>query len=71
MRVVQRGNGAGLPLEPLLQRGVSGNMLRQHFDGDGALQAGVAGFVDLAHAPGAQEGFDLIRTERGAGGERH
>ena len=30
--------------------GVRGDMLGQDLDGDGAVQAGVAGFVDFAHA---------------------
>ena len=46
--MVQRGNRAGFALEPLLQIGVIGDMLGQHLDGDGAVQAGVGGFVDLA-----------------------
>ena len=48
MRVVQRGDGAGLTLEPLLQVRIVGDMLGQHLDGDGAVQAGVRGLVDLA-----------------------
>ena len=63
MRVVQGGDGAGLPLEPLLQIGIRGHMLGQHLDGHGPLQASVAGLVDLAHAPGAEGGFNLVRAE--------
>ncbi len=48
VRVVQGSNRSGFALEPLLQIGVIGDMLGQHLDGDGAVQAGVAGFVDLA-----------------------
>ena len=46
-------------------------MLGQHLDGDGAVQAGVAGLVDLAHTPGAEGGLDLVRAEGGAGIEWH
>ena len=53
-------------LEPLLQIGISGDMLGQDLDGDGAVEAGVGGFVDLAHAPGAERGVDLVGAERGA-----
>ena len=45
--VVQAGDGLRLALEPLLQIGVRGDMLGQDLDGDGAVQAGVAGFVRL------------------------
>ena len=48
VRVVQGGDGAGFALEPLLQVRVIGDMLGQHLDGNGAVQAGVAGLVDLA-----------------------
>ena len=37
-----------LSLEPLLEIRVIGHMLGQDLDGDGAVQAGVTGFVDLA-----------------------
>ena len=66
VRVVQAGDGLGLALEPLLQVGVRGDMLGQHLDGDGAVQAGVAGFVDLAHPTRANGREALVRAERGA-----
>ena len=71
MRVVQRGDGAGLSLEPLLQVWVTRHMLGQDLDSDGAVQARVAGFVDLAHAPGAEGGVNLIGTECRAGLKWH
>ena len=40
--------------------------LGQHLDGDGAVEARVGGFVDLAHAARAKGGLDLVRAERGA-----
>ena len=46
-------------------------MLGEHLDGDRAVQAGVAGFVDLTHPPSAEGGDDLIRSERGARREGH
>ena len=48
MRVVQGGDRPGLALEPLLQVGVRGNVLGQHVDRDSAVEACVAGLVDLA-----------------------
>ena len=71
MRVVQGGNRASLALEPLLQIRVTGDMLGQHLDGDGAVEARVSSFVDLAHAPGTERGVDLIGAERGARGQGH
>ena len=46
-------------------------MLGQHLDGDGAVEAGVGGFVDLAHAPGAEGGVDLVGAEGCSRCERH
>ena len=74
MWVVQARDGLRLALEPLLEIGVTGDVLGQDLDGDGAVQAGVAGFVDLTHAARAdltQGGLDLVGAERGAGVERH
>ena len=42
-------------------------MLGQHLDGDGAVQAGVGGLVELSHAPGAKRGLGepgLLRLTR-------
>ena len=58
-------------LEPLLQIGIRGDMLRQHLDGDGAVQAGVASLIDLALAAGAKGGLDLVGAKRGTGLEGH
>ncbi len=57
----------GLALEPLAEIGIVGDMRRQYLDGDGAVQAGVSGLVDLAHAPSTEGGLDLVGAERGAG----
>jgi hypothetical protein len=53
----------GLALEPLLQIRVSRHMLGQHVDGDGAIEAGVGGLVDLAHPAFAEGGDDLVGAE--------
>ena len=34
-----------MALEPLFQIGISREVLGEHFDGDGAVQAGVAGLI--------------------------
>ena len=71
VRVVQRGDGAGLALEPLLQIGIGGDVLGEDPDGDGAIQAGVAGLIDLPHPARAEGGLDLVGAERGAWIESH
>ena len=43
VRVVQAGDGLGFPVEPLLQIWVRGNVLGEHLDRHGAVQAGIAG----------------------------
>ena len=71
VRVVQRRDGFGFSLESLLEIRISRNVLGQHLDGDGAVQAGVAGLVDLTHPARADLGGDAVGTERGAGLEGH
>ena len=44
-------------------------MRGQGFDGDRAVEAGIAGLGNFAHAPGAEGGFDSIGAEAGAGAE--
>ena len=44
---------------------------RQDLDRDGAIEPGIEGFVDLAHAAGADQREDLVRTELVAGLEWH
>ena len=43
----------------------------QDLDGDRAIEAGVAGLVDLAHAAGADRGLDFVRPEAHTGGHGH
>ena len=71
MGVAESRNRAGLALEPLLQVRITGNMLGQYLDGDGAVEASVTCLIHLAHATGAEGGFDLVRAEGGARLERH
>ena len=46
-------------------------MRRQNLDGDGAVEAGVLGAIDLAHAARAKRREDFVGTEFGARGEGH
>jgi hypothetical protein len=61
VRVGQRRDGAGLALEALTQARVPGDLGGEHLHGDGAVEAPVAGPVDLSHAPGAERRLDLVR----------
>ena len=69
--MIQRGDGASLPLKPLLELGIAGKMLRKDLYGDVALQAGVAPSIHLAHAPRTDGGDDLVRPKPFARLERH
>ena len=53
VRMIQRRNGAGFPLEALLGLGIVRQMNRQDFDGDGAVEARVGRAIDFSHASGA------------------
>jgi hypothetical protein len=63
--VVQRGDGAGLALESL------GELLLQDLDGDDAIEAGIAGLVDVAHATGADGGENFVGSQSSPRRERH
>ncbi len=62
---------ANFPLEPLAEIGIVGDMRQEHLDGDDAIQAGVGGFVDFAHAPSAELGLDFVGTESCTGTQTH
>jgi hypothetical protein len=69
--MVQRRNGLGLTLEAQAQVGVLGEMLGQHLDGHGAVEAGVPRPVHLAHPPGPQGAEDLVGTQAGTRTQGH
>ena len=71
VRVRQRRDGSGLAIESLVLLRVAGVIGPDDFDRHHAIEAGIAGLVDLAHAPGAEGRLDEIRTKTGAGSERH
>lgn len=58
------GARADSALQPVERR-------RENLDRDGAIEARIAGFVDLAHPPGAEWRKNLVRTETSAGGKAH
>jgi hypothetical protein len=62
--MVQRGDRPGFALKTLACQVGAGEPRRQHLDGDLAVEAGVAGAVDLAHPTFAKLGKDLVWTDR-------
>ena len=71
--VVEGGDGAGFALEAAAEVGGGAErtrcgVLAKDFDGDVAIEAGVAGAVDLAHAADSERGLDLVGAEFGIGG---
>lgn len=69
--VVEGGDGAGLALEALQGFGTAAEALREDLDGHNAIEPGVAGPVDLAHAAGAGGGNNLVGPQARAGSKRH
>jgi len=67
VRVLQGGGGAGLQDKALLVVGVGGELDRQNLDGDLALQAGLVGAVDGAHAAQADQFFKDVLAQPLAG----
>jgi hypothetical protein len=63
--MIERGHGARIALEAAAPIDVGGAFLAKNFDGQVAVEAGIAGAIDLAHATRTQEGPDLIVAETG------
>src|ERR1700676_871228 len=69
--MVQRRDSAGFTVEALLCFGIVGQMCRENFYGDSAIESCIAGAIDLAHAACAKLRLDFIWTMFCAGGEGH
>jgi hypothetical protein len=69
--MVQRGDRPSLALEACLRIEIVSAVSRQDLDRDRAVEACVAGFVDLGHPACAERAQDFIRTEPRAGIEGH
>ena len=69
VRMIQRGEDFGFPLEAGQSVRVGCDRRWQDLDGDLALQLRVRRAVDLAHAAFADVGCDFIEAESGAGSE--
>ncbi len=69
--MVERGNGTRLLLKAVQPFGVLREGVRQHLDGDIALQTRVSRAEDLSHAAFTQQRANFIRPEPGAWFEGH
>ncbi len=67
----ERGDRARLALEAHAPVFVLGQLRRQDFDRDCAIEARVAGAIDLSHAAGADRRDDFVGTEPRSAGESH
>jgi hypothetical protein len=71
VRVGELRDRLRFPLEAQPRLGGRGLRARQHLDRHRAIQARVAGLVDLAHSPGAQRREDLVGPEASSRREAH
>jgi hypothetical protein len=61
--MVQARDGSGFALEALALIWIDRKVLGKNFDGNGTVEAGVIGFVDLAHPAGAKGREDFVRAK--------
>ena len=71
VRMVQRARGACFALEALQAVAVVGERRGQQLDRHLAAEAGVAGAIHLAHAPGPERAENLVGAETASGREQH
>ncbi len=71
VRMVERGDGPRFALEPLTPIGIGRKGFGQHLERHHAIEARVAGLVDLAHPACAEARNDLVGSEPHAVGESH
>jgi hypothetical protein len=69
--VVQRREKMGFALEPREAFGNRGQLFREEFDRDFAMELGVPGAVNVPHPARAQRGQDFVSSESAPGSERH
>jgi hypothetical protein len=67
--VIQRRDRPRFAFEADSALGIGRGVRRQDFDGDRAIEAGIACAIYLAHAAGAEQRVDLERSESRAPGE--
>jgi hypothetical protein len=71
IRVTERGDRAGFPLEAAPAVGTGGAVFADDFDRDIAVEAGITGAIDLAHAADPEHGPDLVGAKSRVRGQRH
>lgn len=71
VRMTQSGDGLGFLLKAPKAFAVRREGRRQNLNGYVAIEARVSRFVDLSHAPGADQGGDFVWTNGCGGSERH
>ena len=69
VRMVERGERLRFAREPRQPIRIAGERIGQDLQRDVAIELRVARAIDLAHAPGADDGEDLVRAEACAGSE--
>src|SRR5262249_46954997 len=69
--VIERGYRVGLAFETLKQLRAVLDIMSEDFDGDGALQPGVAGAVHFTHTPGTERRENLMGAQPGSTGKGH
>jgi hypothetical protein len=71
IRMVQRGKGPGLAIEPGQTIRVRRDRLRQHLDRDVSRQVRIDSAVDFAHSTGTDLRGDVVGTKSSARRECH
>ena len=63
--MAQRGEDFGFTLEAGQSVGIAGKRLRRHLQRDLAVELGIGGLIQLAHATLTEESSDVIVSESG------
>ena len=71
VRVAEGSQRLGLPLEPLLQRGVRRHVRWKDLDRDRPIQTRVVGLVDLTHPTCPEGSDDVVGAESSARRKQH
>ena len=71
VRMLEVGDHPGFTLEAFPPIGIGRRIAGEDLDGDRAAETKVARFVDLTHAPDAEEAEDFVDSEATARGETH
>ena len=69
--MVHRAQNASFVLEATEAIGIAGKGGRKNLDCNRAVEPGIAGAINLTHASCAQGRLNFVRSEFGAGSQRH